>query len=290
MRKKITSILLLAMTTTVLAENSSKQSGLDFLGGAVLLAKADYEGYEMKSATVDQNPFTVQVSSYISEQDAIDHVAKLKKVEKNSFYFPTFTRGQVWFKVCSGRFANQDIAEGHRKALVKKSDEPFAVVISLQASAVVRGTASTPTIEKKKMVKLDLKKESMEVPVQSTPTATDMKVQLIKADVAAKETEAVVAPNVQTATTQKMGPTASEWDYLYTLQIASYPTEKDAQTKSVSLKDETNVQVKESLVNGKKWYRVYIGQFDTKREAEAYRAVFAEKTGQSSSFVKRLDN
>jgi len=230
-----------------------QHSTLDVLSGTMLVAKADLEDAELKTEHMKVNPYTVQVASYVAEQDALHHVGQLRKFEKQSFYYPTFTRGQVWFKVCAGRFATATEAEGFRKTLVKKTDEPFAVVISLQVAPVERKTASQEPMKEVAPLKVEMIKKE-KIPASETGD---------------KEVNA-------------------EGDYLYTLQIGSFPTRGEAETKGEKLKSEGSVNVVESQVQGKIWYRVFLGSFETKKEAEAFLAQYSDRTSDKAAFVKRL--
>jgi septal ring-binding cell division protein DamX len=253
-----------AVNASARTEGSTQRGSLDLLTSTMLIAKADTKSMELSGHEADTNPYTVQVASYLSESDAAKHVEQLKKHDRTAFYFPTFTRGQVWFKVCSGRYATQDLAEKHRRTLVDKHEEAFAVVISLQNSNLDRKTASDMTVT-------TIKKET--APVVANVTAT----------VASTNT----VPTTESVETTV--PKVATEDYQYTVQIASFTKKSEADQRSASLSGEGDVEIKESLINGQVWYRVYLGKFETKREADAFRAVYAEKTGDTQSFVKRLE-
>jgi len=276
------------------------------LSDSVLFAKADSMNLEMSSVEVEKNPYTVQVASYVSEQDAIQHVSQLRKFDKTSFYFPTFTRGQVWYKVCAGRFMTMETAENHRKSLVKKFETAFAVVISLQNSNLETKTAQKPIVQKrtvasepkpvhkeehaaaiKPITKPETKLTHEEHPEEHTQEAV-----VVKPEVKMIKKMALATNHTETQVNDSKPVTQSKMtteDFQYTIQVASYTDKKDADTKGQALAGEGGAQVRESQVNGKTWYRVYLGTFETKREAEAFRAVYAEKTGDANSFVKRMD-
>lgn len=259
--------------------------GLDLLTNTYLVAQADSKVNEFESEELDRWPYTVQVASYVSEQDALKHVDQLKKFDKKAFYFPTFTRGQVWFKVCSGRFAKVEEAENFRKNLVKKTDEPFAIVITLQSTTPNRKTASESTI--------NLAKETTQLPIQkkSDNSLKDLEVKLVKkSDLpnlakVDKDTakEMVKAQVVDEPVSKKAAKS------LYTLQIASFNKQTEAEAKAKASGTDEVARVQASDVNGKTWYRVYLGEFTSKNEAEAFRAVFLEKNEGSGAFIKKLD-
>jgi septal ring-binding cell division protein DamX len=176
------------------------------------------------------NTYTVQVNSYLSEKDAAQHVERLKSHHKDVFYISNVSRGQVWYKVCVGRFPSPEKADAFRKDFVRKAQEAFAIVISLEGGTVFRQAASVPKAKK-----------------------------------------------------------SSPGDYLYTLQVASYPKRQDAEERLKTLEASDNPRVEEFNKDGKAWFRVFLGTWETKAEAETYRSKYLEANPSSQAFVKRLE-
>jgi septal ring-binding cell division protein DamX len=174
--------------------------------------------------------YTVQVNSYLSEKDATQHVERLKRHHKDVFYISNVSRGQVWYKVCVGRFPSPEKADVFRKDFVRKAQEAFAIVISLDGSNVFRQAASVPKAKK---------------------TSPD--------------------------------------DYLYTLQVASYPKRQDAEARVKTLDASKNPRIEEFNKDGKAWFRVFLGLWETKAEAEVHRAEHLSANPSSQAFVKRLE-
>ena len=244
----------------------AKDVGLDDIMDAYLMAKADVSSIQLEPKNVEKEPYTVQVAAYLSEQDAVRHVKELKKSQKEVFYFTNFARGQVWYKVCVGRFVDIKKAESFRKNFVKKMEEPFAVVIALKGKVADRQTASVES--------MDVKKENTQVPVAGTQTKSNMKVAMLKKD-QAKNSDTTVM-------------TATVTDYLYSLQVGAFGTEKEAMEKAEKLNTGEKAYVTSAVVNGKTWYRVLVGKFETKREAEVFKASYKQQTQDSAAFVKRF--
>jgi hypothetical protein len=261
------------------------------------VAKADVGIYDFKDEELKRWPYTIQVAAYLSEKDAARHVQELKLQEDNAFYFPAFAKGQVWFKVCVGRFESVGRAEGYRKEFVKRMEEPFAAVIALGDTNRKPATAD---------VALNLSKEASTIPVQGSSSskagASKLQVQLIskssvKAKVASTETAvsadepSTEAVTVKPAAKKTVGKvvTAAKGDH-YTVQVASYPTKPEAEAKMAALSSYSSqgVAMQAAEVKGKIWYRVYVGLFTKKSDADAFRAVYAEETRDTGAFIKKL--
>lgn len=253
-------LLISAFGITSFARTAEKEMGLDDIMDAYLLAKADVGTIELEPKNIEKEPYTVQVAAYLSEQDAIGHVKDLKKSQSDVYYFTSFARGQVWYKVCVGRFEDIKKAERFRKSFVKKMEEPFAVVIALKGNSTERKTAS-------------VEKDSTPLPIEKPKTAkADMNVAMLN----------------KTDATEKEMVIGTVKDFLYAIQVGSFPSKTEAQKKADSLKTVEKAYVKSAMVNGKTWYRVLVGNFETKSEADSYKASYKEQTKDSGAFVKRL--
>ena len=83
----------------------------------------------------------------------------------------------------------------------------------------------------------------------------------------------------------------------YTVQIASYPDESEAQKLSSSLKDKgfsafyvsANIKDKKTAEE-KTWFRVSVGLFTTQKEAEAYKKDLLARAKVSSAIVQKITN
>lgn len=75
----------------------------------------------------------------------------------------------------------------------------------------------------------------------------------------------------------------------YTVQVSSYPNEGEAKQKAQELKDKglSAFYVKAS-VNGKLWYRVGIGMFETRKTALDYRAKVMKEGDLKSAIVQKI--
>lgn len=75
----------------------------------------------------------------------------------------------------------------------------------------------------------------------------------------------------------------------YTVQIASYASEKEAQTRTADLKTQGfNSFYITATVKGKTWYRVGIGLFSTEKEAKAYKNDLLARTKVTSAIVQKI--
>jgi cell division septation protein DedD len=76
----------------------------------------------------------------------------------------------------------------------------------------------------------------------------------------------------------------------YTVQIASFPTEKEAKKKADELKQKGySAFFIPAQINGKgTYYRVSVGLFSTEKEAKEYRDDFKEKLKVSSAIIQKI--
>ena len=75
----------------------------------------------------------------------------------------------------------------------------------------------------------------------------------------------------------------------YTVQIASFGTEKEAQTKSAELKEKGfSAFYVSANVKGTMWYRVSVGLFTTQKEAEAYKKDLLTRAKVGSALVQKI--
>jgi len=109
---------------------------------------------------------------------------------------------------------------------------------------------------------------------------------------------AVTAEKTTTATTTKAEgrvPSSLPKDVAqysvgkFTVQVAAYANEDEAQKSSTELKAKGySAFYVPANVKGKTWYRVSVGQFATMKEAQFYRAELMSKAKVSSAMVQRI--
>jgi cell division protein FtsN len=75
----------------------------------------------------------------------------------------------------------------------------------------------------------------------------------------------------------------------YTVQIASYTAEKDAQKKAAELKDKGySAFYVPAKVKGQTWFRVSVGLFTTSKEADAYKKDLMKNGKVTSAMVSKI--
>jgi septal ring-binding cell division protein DamX len=298
---------LFVMTTLAAAESYAGVGGdVSRLVDSYIVAKAEGVKPQLTELQVKTQPFTIQVASYINEKDAVSHVEELKLQEKDAMYFPAFVRGQVWFKVCVGRFDKKEDAESYRRQFTKRMDEPFAIVISLlEKPSSETGVATAEKAPNEKVAEQKTaektrepasaiaKKASADLPVAETKTeehGNKMEVKLLpKAAAVAPAMKA--APEVAKAVAVTAPPTAltRAVGAFYAVQVGAYPNEESAKASlaKLPLKDH-KAYYQAAVVNGKTWYRLLVGEFSTRQEAEEFQKFFADQVRGAESFIRRM--
>ena len=72
--------------------------------------------------------YTVQVASYIEENDAQAMAEELREKGYSAFYIPTEVRGQTWYRVSVGLFNSQSEAVSYRGRLAREPELGSAFV------------------------------------------------------------------------------------------------------------------------------------------------------------------
>lgn len=72
--------------------------------------------------------YTVQVGSYLDENEAKTRAADLKGKGWNAFYLPATVKGKTWYRVLVGLFNNQDSAKQFRAQFMKEANTQSAIV------------------------------------------------------------------------------------------------------------------------------------------------------------------
>jgi cell division septation protein DedD len=62
--------------------------------------------------------YTVQVSSYANEPDAVEHTKALKDKGFSAFYIPALVKGKTWFRVNVGLYSTAKEANKYRKKIL----------------------------------------------------------------------------------------------------------------------------------------------------------------------------
>ena len=77
----------------------------------------------------------------------------------------------------------------------------------------------------------------------------------------------------------------------YAIQIASYLQEEDAIQKAKTLKNKgLEAFHLPATIRGKKWFRVYVGSFETSSEAKEYNRQLIRQLGIKGGFVRRISH
>lgn len=247
-----------------------------------IVAKADLSSETSSPTDLKDRPYTIQVASYVNERDAASHVEELKLQEKEVLYFPAFIRGQVWFKVCVGSFATKEEAERYRKVFTQRMDEPFTMVISRLDRPKGREPAS---LAKKERARLPVDGASEGGGESASGAVIQPEVKLIPKIQKVSKIEKV--PKTEKASkSEKVSKAAN---YYYSLQVGAYPTEELAKksAEGLPLKDQ-EVHYRSAFVGGKTWHRVFVGKFESKKEAEAFQKKFQEQVREAESFIRRV--
>jgi len=79
-------------------------------------------------ATSAIGKYTVQVASYATENEAREQVAKLKEKGFGAFYVNADIKGQTWYRVSIGLFADQASAMDYRKEILDSKSVYSAIV------------------------------------------------------------------------------------------------------------------------------------------------------------------
>lgn len=181
--------------------------------------------------------------------------------------------------------ADEEMSEGvlHDKAVdthtVSKALEAEKGEYDESADHEEKGTHTEPVKAVAKKEPVDVKKEIAAVSKVAERLAQG------KPAVTAKETKAptnrIPAALPNELATSALGK--------YTVQIASYASEKEAQTRTADLKTQGfNSFYITATVKGKTWYRVGIGLFSTEKEAKAYKNDLLSRTKVTSAIVQKI--
>lgn len=75
----------------------------------------------------------------------------------------------------------------------------------------------------------------------------------------------------------------------FTVQVASYPEEKEAKSHAADLKTQGwNAFYVPAMINGRTWYRVSVGLFNNDKTAQSFRAQFMKESGAKAAIVQKI--
>ncbi len=263
--KKLLIVVVIMLTPSFLPARADVT--ISHVLNSFMVAKAEANEGGLNQKEIQKRPYTIQIASYLNEDDAISHVAELRaKHVKDVRYFPTFMEGQVWYKVAVGQFKKRSVAEEYKNKISKKFNEPFAVVINLLKRPSFNETYAPQNN-----------------PIRREPSATETKPVVAAPKI--RLVPLVKAVEAHAVSAKKAAPR----DHYYAIQIAAYATKSAAQKKvaKLGLKG-IEVAVATGRVNGQVWHRVLVGHFRTARIARTY-----QKTKGGSplrgGFVRRVN-
>lgn len=270
---------------------NAEEYGVDRIIASSSAARAASE-FLLNVNDVKDRPFTVQVASHLNEMKAIEHVKELKGLQETAFYYPNFIKNQVYFKVCVGRFASKAEADKFVVDFVKRTSETFSNVISLldrpgtdkkaTAAQVTSADAMNRKAQSRSIASISDKKINLlkEADPKAQTVASNMPLENKPAGAVANPS-AAAPPSAEssTSTTITSGaiassdqPTANAGPKTYSVQIAAYPYEDMAKVASGKVDAQgKDVFYRPAVVNGKTWYRLYVGKFDKFVDATAFK-------------------
>lgn len=79
-------------------------------------------------AAASVGKYTVQIGSYADEAEAKAYANKMKEMGYSAFYVPADVKGQTWYRVSVGLYADTKSAEEYRKSLLDKKVVSAAIV------------------------------------------------------------------------------------------------------------------------------------------------------------------
>lgn len=170
---------------------------------------------------------------------------------------------------------DEEIAALSNKYMKSEGEIPDGEVDELAARDVASADEQAPA-EKAPAQKVDLtavKKVAERVANNEAPT------------VALKETK---VENRKPSSLPRVAAATASAEY--TVQVASYPNEKAAQTHAAELvKKGFPAYPLEASIKGKTWFRVSVGSFKNRKDAAEYRAQLMKQANVSSAMVLKLD-
>jgi cell division protein FtsN len=233
-----------------------------------------------------QERFGVQVASYMVASEASEHVAQLKALGQSAYVIAKDVRGQTWFKVVAGGFVSREDAEELRRQLQVKAQEAFAVVVALDPSQKVVTQARDTKVRRPAAVPPPA--PLAEAPVAAAPEPAAATPEAVPS--AKSVAPASVPVPVPVPVPVKTIPVKGVDDVVFSLQVGAFPSEGEAKKRIESLgpaSGDAFIEVAE--VKGKTWHRLMVGRFETKKEAESYKAEYQDVLGAKGAFVKKLE-
>ena len=170
-----------------------------------------------------------------------------------------------------------------------------SAIDAIQAVNPVESTEDTLSDADVAQLAEEFSTDESTAPVEKTtavaaPAASNSK-DVKEISLADSETARDVASIPAKTQTQVAGSSASASPLKYTVQVGAYPTADDADKMTTSLNArgyKANTTV--AKTNGKTWYKVQVGLFDSLTEAQTYKKELVEKNRLSSAFVQKVTN
>ena len=136
----------------------------------------------------------------------------------------------------------------------------------------------------------DIEETVAEVPVKKTKVLK--KLAAFKAAKDVKEVEESTGKEVVrdvASITAKVKKAAHPEDFAYTVQVAAYPSADEAGKMVATLGARGyKGRAVEADVNGRKWYRVQVGNFENFKEADTYKKEIMEQNRLTSALVQKV--
>src|SRR5215470_17123019 len=169
-------------------------------------------------------------------------------------------------------FLGMIVGKGIEARKIVKTDEPL---VKIPVKPSTQGFAATPEAKEEITFYDTLTKTPSKPGAKEEPPPAPSKA-------VSKETE-----KPETPTPTKAENTANRGnDSSWTVQVNAYPDERSAKLLVDQLKNKGyNAKVTEVLNNGKTWYRVRVGRYDSKEEAKKVEEVLKNNENFSKAFT-----
>ena len=231
-------------------------------GKAVSQAKTEDTGkketiaLEPSGQKVEQKVvYSIQVGSHQNKEYADSDADRLKQMGFKSYVQTVIYKGETWYRVKVGDFSSRGEAETKQSELREKAPELNASLVEEKIDAIAQKAAQDNKVVKQK-------------------DAKESKV------IAQKDAQAnkVIAQKV----VQEGG---------YSIQVGSHQNKEYAESDSERLKQmEFPSYVQTVLLNGETWYRVKVGDFSSRVEAETKQSELREKAPEFDSYLMQEES
>ena len=194
-------------------------------------------------------------------------------------------------------FLGMIVGKGIEARKIVKTDEPL---VKIPVKPSTQGSAATPEAKEEITFYDTLTKTPSEPDAEEKPKESKLPEKMTKMEVKASKPAAKEEPppapskavskeieKPETPTPTKAENTANRGnDSSWTVQVNAYPDERSAKLLVDQLKNKGyNAKVTEVLNNGKTWYRVRVGRYDSKEEAKKVEEVLKNNENFSKAFT-----